>query len=68
MSFLYRYVNPDGSFDLSAALHERCADRIGKPSFKRAMDFIDEMEELSPIHHLESAAIAFNCAANIARS
>lgn len=68
MSFLYRFVNPDGSFDLAAALYELCADRIGKPAFKRAIDFIDRTEEFYPIRNPEAAAITYSCAEAIARS
>lgn len=68
MPVLFKYLNADGSFDLSAALYERCSAYIGKPTFKRAIDFIDEMEELTPIHNPEAAAIAYACAASIARS
>ena len=68
MPILFKYLNADGSFDLSAAVHERCANYIGKPSFKRAIDFIDEIEDITRIHNPEAAAIAYAYAASIARS
>lgn len=68
MPILYKYLNADGTFNLSAALYERCSELIGKPAFNRALQFIDEVEELSPIRNLEAAAIAYSYAANIARS
>lgn len=68
MVTLTKYVRADGTFDLTAALKDECPDRVGKPAFKRAMDFLDESEDLVPIRRITTAAMTLKTAADIARS
>lgn len=65
---LYRFLNPQGEFQLTAALYEGCADRIGTPGFKRALDFLDEVAEITPIRKIESAALTYCTAVDMAKN
>ena len=68
MITLTKYVRKDGTFDLTSALRDECPERAGKPAYIRAMDFLDEMEELVPIRRITTAAMTLKTAADIARS
>lgn len=63
-----RYLNEDGTFNLSEALYERCADHIGSAGFRKALDFIDEVEDLTRITNVEAAVITYSYAASLART
>ena len=67
MCIITKYIKPDGSFDLHQALREQCPKQIGSPHFKRAEDFIDEVEELFIPRKLTSATCTLTHAVNIAR-
>lgn len=65
---LTQYMTCRGTYDLSAALYEKAADRIGKPSFNRALDFVAEVEVLCELRNPEAAAITLATALDIARN
>lgn len=65
---LTRYLRPDGSYDLCAALCELHAGSMTTQPLRRAMTFLAELEDMTPIRNPESAAIAFTCANAIAQS
>jgi len=65
---LIKFLKPDGTYDLVAALKAQCADRIGKPAFDRAVDHIDQIEELVPIRKPIVAEETFRVAVSIALS
>lgn len=58
----YRRCN--GSIDLVAAFRAR--NTGNSPTVLRAIDFLAEVEDLSPIHSTQSAAIAIAHAVDIA--
>lgn len=60
----YRRCN--GSIDLVAAFRARIATDANSRAVLRAIGFLAEIEELSPIHSVQSAAIAIAHAMDIA--
>lgn len=67
MCVITKYIKPDGTFDLHQALRDECPKQIGSPHFKRAEDYIDEVEELFSPRKLTAAAYTLTHAVNIAR-
>lgn len=68
MIVLTNYIQPDGGYDLIAALQNQCPQCIGSHSYKQAVDFIERTEELVPLKKLSIAAHTLVAAINIATS